>query len=285
MLSYVILHYQAIEVTKSSINSVVENTTDLCRIVIVDNASPNGTGKELSDFYKDNEKIKVILSGENLGFAKGNNLGFHEAKKDNPDFIIVMNNDVLLVQKDFSDRISQAFNEDDFDVLGPDIYSTKINGHQNPQRENNFSMNELLEFRSKTEFKIQHKWMLRIKYMFSGNKRNNADDRRFIKEKKMNVVLHGACYVFSQKFIKRHNNCFYPNTFMYFESYILHYLGSRENLVLVYDPKIQVLHHEDVATDQIYQSRYKKSVFVNKCLFDSCNVFIDVMNNLDREIG
>ncbi len=42
-------------------------------IVIVDNFSNNGTGEALLKQYAQHENIKVLLSGENGGFAKGNN--------------------------------------------------------------------------------------------------------------------------------------------------------------------------------------------------------------------
>ena len=54
---------------------------------------------------------------------------------------------------------------------------------------------------------------------------------------------------------------------------------------MVYEPAIQVLHHEDVATNLSYTSRYSKSVFVNKCLLDSCEAFIEVMQNRTKMIG
>lgn len=50
-------------------------------IVIVDNASANGTGRELQQLYQGAENIYVILNPENLGFARGNNVGFEFAKK------------------------------------------------------------------------------------------------------------------------------------------------------------------------------------------------------------
>ena len=64
-----------------------------------------------------------------------------------------------------------------------------------------------------------------------------------------------------------------------------HYLAQMENLHMVYEPAIQVLHHEDVATNLSYTSRYSKSVFVNKCLLDSCEAFIEVMQDRTKMIG
>ena len=285
MIAFVILHYQAFDETVNCVKTIFEKVSGDKKVIVVDNLSPNGSGKQLEEKYKDDPDVNVILTGKNLGFAKGNNIGYKEAKKYDPDFIVVMNNDVFIQQDDFTDMVEQAYSSHRFDVLGPDIYSTKINGHQNPQRARNFTLEELEKKRKFLEFKNNFKFLLKIKYMFRKKTDAPQSSMDFIDQRKTGVVLHGACYIFSSDFIKKHDNCFYNETFMYYESYILHYLGIREGLELVYEPSIKVLHHEDVATNQTYGKMYSKSVFVNKCLLDSCNCFIKVMKDKNAAIG
>ena len=67
------------------------------------------------------------------------------------------------------------------------------------------------------------------------------------------VVLHGACYVFSEDFIRSRESCFNPATFLYFEEYILHLECLRDGLVMLYNPSVQVLHLEDVSTDAAFR--------------------------------
>lgn len=285
MISFVILHYQAFDETISCISAIASRVMGEKKIIVVDNCSPNGSGKILKEKYSKSELVHVVLAEKNLGFAQGNNLGFKEAKKEHPDFIVVMNNDVFIEQDDFTNRVYSVFHECNFDILGPDIYSTKINDHQNPQRENNYSLNELEQSRNKLLFKDTHKWMLRIKYLFPFVGDKSSGREHYTKERKEGVVLHGACYIFSKHFIDLHEECFYSETFMYFESYILHYLAQKENLRMVYEPSIKVLHHEDVATNLSYASRYSKSIFVNRCLLESCEVFIALMKDVTKTIG
>ena len=280
MIDFVILHYQALDETVNCVNTIFEKVRGDKRVVIVDNFSPNNSGKTIEEKYKNNPNVRVILTSKNLGFVKGNNIGYAEAKKDAPDFIVVMNNDVFIVQDDFYERIEKSYQEYSFAIMGPDIFSTKINGHQNPQRMKNFTLDELEKAKKKLKFKNTNKWLLRIKYLLPGKKSKNAEKSRnsaFIDEVLENVVLHGACYVFSKDFILNHNRCFYNETFMYYESYILHFLAQQEGLKMIYDPSVKVLHHEDVATNQTFGKMYQKAVFVNKCLLDSCQKFIDII--------
>ena len=96
MFVFIILHYLAEDMTKECVK-YIQNHLDMnrIRIVIVDNASSNGSGARLKQFYKDNEYCDVILNDENMGFARGNNVGYTYAKeKYDPDFMIIMNNDV-----------------------------------------------------------------------------------------------------------------------------------------------------------------------------------------------
>ena len=285
MICFVILHYQAIEETQKCVKTIFANTKDTVKIIIVDNASPNNSGLDLQNEYSENENIKVILCSDNLGFAKGNNLGYREAKKYNPDFIVVLNSDIELIKNDFSEQLFLAQNEYDFDVLGPDLFSTKTNSHQNPQRDNNFTKSELKKKYRKLVLKNSFRFLIRVKYFFIRNNKAEIVCENNYKDIQIGKVLHGAFYVFSRRFIEKHNCCFFNNTFMYFESYILHHLGLKENLIFLYYPKIKVIHHEDASTNATYIGQYNKSCFVNRCLKDSCKVFLDIFGDDSIRIG
>lgn len=280
MIGFVILHYQAIEETKNCINSIKKNVECEKKIIIVDNASPNKTGKELNEIYSCDDEVEVILLNDNKGFAKGNNVGFAYVKKYKPEYIVVLNSDTLLLENSFEHHLKEAYKEYLFDVLGPDIYSTKTNSHQNPQREENYDLNELCKIRKKLAFKKKYKHLLRLKYILGGKVKENITEKNF-NDIQLGKVLHGSFYVFSKKFIDNHDNCFYNNTFMYFESYLLHYYGKKNNLVFLYYPLIKVVHHEDASTDLSYKKQYQKSIFVNECMYDSCQKFIEILEKND----
>lgn len=282
MIAFVILHYQAIEETIECIDAIKSNVNSEKHIVIVDNASPNNTGVELLEKYSTDSEVTVIISDTNLGFAQGNNLGYKEAKNHNPEYMVVMNNDVLLTQSDFLERIEKSYSDYKFDVLGPDIYSTRGEFHQNPQREKNYTLEELKREQRKLKFKNKYKFLIRLKYLVRNTTGGVPRKSENYKDVQFNKPLHGAAYIFSKKFIEKYDNCFYPKTFMYYESYILHYWGMKENLKFVYDPSIKVLHLEDVSTNKTYKNLYKKVIFVNKCLLDSCNIFVDLMEKYEK---
>ena len=105
--SFVILHYNATDDTIECVDSVRKYMAGKdYHIVLVDNASPNGSGPLLREKYGSDNDITLILSDKNLGFSGGNNIGFAYAKQHlSPDFIVMLNNDTLLLQADFAELI------------------------------------------------------------------------------------------------------------------------------------------------------------------------------------
>ena len=72
---------------------------------------------------------------------------------------------------------------------------------------------------------------------------------------------------------------------MYYESYILHHMGMREKMRFLYYPAIKVNHLEDASTDNTYKTVYNKSIFVNKCLMESCKEFIRIYEKKEIRLG
>lgn len=282
MVCFVILHYIVEEETKECVNSILNNVDGEKKIIIVDNYSPNKSGENLKKFYDSDERVDVILNSSNAGFAKGNNVGYYHAKKKyNPDFIVVMNNDMEIQQKEFIKEVYRCYDKYKFAVMGPDIYSTKAKKHQNPESEFNITIEGLKKKRRKLLLKKKLKFIIRLKWMIlkSKKKKINSDikEGNFVDEVVEGKTLHGSCYILSREFINKREYCFYDKTFMYMESYILAYEMKRDNMKMMYYPNVKILHHEDVSTDKTYQQQYKKSFFTIDCLIQSCNAFIELI--------
>ena len=100
---FLILHYCVPDMTIECIETIRERIAyKSYQIVVVDNASPDGSGRTLREKYADDSDIHILLNQENEGFARGNNTGYRYAVQNlHPDFLVVMNNDVLMIQPDF----------------------------------------------------------------------------------------------------------------------------------------------------------------------------------------
>lgn len=255
--TFVILHYNVISETIKCVESIRERIKDPVDIVIVDNASPNGSGETLSSQYSQDAHVFVLKNDKNLGFANGNNVGIKYARNElKSDFVIVLNNDTYLVQDDFLEVIESEWNFSHFAVLGPKIH-TYSHINQNPvpcklltpkdvdKCIRNYSYRLIRVYLGIDDIynslKEYAKKLLCYKNSILQEKEKNDDFRQ------ENVKLHGSCFVFSPAFFE-HFEGFDNRTFMYAEEDILYSHVRNKHLLTVYNPKLEIFHAEKAAT-------------------------------------
>ena len=277
-MAYVILHYNCIDETRKCIRSI-QNTEAFSEsiIVVVDNASPNGTGKVLAEEYASESGIKVILNRENAGFSRGNNLGYRYVRENyDADFVTICNNDVVFPSADYVALVEKAYAEKPFEVLGPDILQTTLNIHQSPlgqsaPDEETVSRTIRLNQLAKRFFPLF--WLVfgrgEIKKLNSRTGSIGWDVPA------QDVPLMGACLVFSRSYIEQREKAFEPETFLYYEEYLLWLYCKRHHCTMVYRPEIRVLHNEGVATSSESRSareRYRKGVHN---ILDAATIYLE----------
>ena len=104
---FVVLHYKTAEDTIECIKSI-ENLEDKSFIVVIDNASNNGSIEEVEKVFQKYHNIHIIKNESNLGFAEGNNVGFDYAKNSvKAKFIVVLNNDIIIQDRKFIKKVEQ----------------------------------------------------------------------------------------------------------------------------------------------------------------------------------
>ena len=277
--AFVILHYNSIDDTIECVKSIHENCIGHdFKIYIVDNASPNNSGQTLTTKYKDDQQTKVILSKDNIGFAKGNNLGIAQALRDNyADFIVVLNNDTKIIQPNFCDLVSNQYINSKFAVLGPTIFTPIGKTSINPGRKHILQGRELdswEKFYRKGLSYLKEKKLFKLKLI---QKQVALKDRihSIFKTKfkyTENCVLHGCCLVLSKKFFEKFSG-FDSRTFLYFEEEILYAHVIKSGLKTVYAPEIEIWHKEDGATNSIFENNLKKMEFVYENILKSIKIY------------
>jgi len=81
----------------------------------------NESETELSKFPL-HESIVIINNDENLGFSGGNNVGAIYAEKNQYDYILLLNNDTVIIDRDFLTKLIAPFQQDDnIYAVGPKI--------------------------------------------------------------------------------------------------------------------------------------------------------------------
>ena len=91
-VSIIMINYNTYELTKAAIESIFTYTKELIyEIILIDNASPDGSGEKLKGLFAD--RIKYIGNSENLGTSKAFNQGLSIAEGK---YILWLNTDILL---------------------------------------------------------------------------------------------------------------------------------------------------------------------------------------------
>ncbi len=276
MTAFVVLHYRAVQATIQCVESILALDGDK-RVLIVDAASPYGTGAALARRYEAEPLVHVILSPENMGYARGNNLGIRAAWEElEPDFVVAVNNDVEIRQKDFILQLERIYAQRPFDLLGPDILSVFSGIHQNPKSLHGCTLDSV---RKKLAY-VRRSQNPILLLLSSGEKNSPAIWRQVQRRRRAKQhidssqpaegpVLHGACVVFARPYLARHPEPFYPKTFMYYEMEILDWLCRREGSRVLYEPSLHILHYQHMATKMEFSSIVKHSKFVMDCLEQS----------------
>ena len=107
---FIILNYKSYSDTIILADELLRFNLNDYRVLIVDNKSPNESFSELYSYYWGNNKVDVIQSNENGGFAKGNNYGLKYASRYNPQYVCLINNDVHFTQETIIE-LEKKYNE------------------------------------------------------------------------------------------------------------------------------------------------------------------------------
>ena len=143
-VAIVILNYNGGQLMRDCAESFLQLNFDDYGIIVVDNASRDGSadGLELLD-----NKITVIRSEQNLGYTGGNNLGIAAALEEGYDYVLLVNNDTLVHNHDFLSQLV-AFSEatPDAGIVGPKVFFRTTQEVQNTICATPFFIQSLLKW-------------------------------------------------------------------------------------------------------------------------------------------
>lgn len=134
----IVLHYQSEDDTRDCLKSLIlsKSKNESYQIILVDNSKK---GQFIKDLKKEYREIFIIENKNNLGFAKGNNVGIKQAMRSGFEQVILLNNDTL-VPSGFVERlVDYAGKDDQIGLVSPKIYFAK--GHE--YHKNRYNKNEM----------------------------------------------------------------------------------------------------------------------------------------------
>lgn len=279
---FVILHYLTDVDTCECITSIFEQCKGRrFEVVVVDNHSNNGSIERVRECFQDVKNVHILYNADNLGFARGNNVGYRYCKEQlGCDTIIILNNDILIGSNNLFECIEDDVQKYHPAVIGPDIESLIDGGHQNPM-----DISKAVSRKSVYKDIIRYTVLNLINrlglydmlYHFTGRHINNK--KIFPKDINIQnkVQLHGSFMIFTSTFTSVMDEAFCPQTFMYMEESILYQICKARGMTMLYDPKMIVYHKEDSATNALTASTKEKRAFVFTNIIKSSKVLLQYL--------
>lgn len=284
--AFLILHYKNADVTINCIDSILNIMTERnYDIVIVDNASQNGSYEELTKRYAEDTNVHFLCNKENQGYARGNNTGFLYAKNSlKADWICLANNDLIFSESGWIDKILAVYERSKFYVMGPDIV-TPQGEHQNPFRSSIANKKHVMKsivhdiiVYILMALRLQQKIRKKMKIQ---NPRSDCDYQKTVDDFK--GVLHGSCLIFSPDYIREFDGL-YKGTFLYAEEDILCYILNTLGYRYIYNSAIQVTHCHATSFKRAVKDEDKRKMKVIKNRVRSNIKFYKIMTNT-KDIG
>lgn len=223
----ILVNYNGYEDTKECIESIKKNTYHNYKIIIVDNASPDGSGKLLDNEYSGDKDIIVILNRENAGFSEGNNIGLKYASEEKLDYVLMLNNDTI-VDSDFLYKLINGARKTNFKGL----YSGKI-----------------LYYFDKDKI-----WFAGGKYnYFKGTASHvgvNENDSKYYNTTRKIEFICGCCIFMSMEIYHQLGNLS-DEYFLYAEDLDYSLMAQNKNISMYYIPEARIYHKVSASTSKI----------------------------------
>ena len=256
-LSIIILNYNTKDLTVNCINAVYEQYEDELKkgefeIIVVDNASTDGSVREIKELTGEKvngsnkltgsnvnglkgdkrfniltpNSLTVIESGENLGFAKGCNLG---AKNSNGKYLLFLNSDTQIKDKGFLRMLEFIKVNGKIGILGGKLKTSK--GKNQPSAGKFYTLLNLL-------------------ITLLGGERLGLLKKSPAKISKADWVS-GACLMVKKEVFEKVGG-FDEELFMYMEDMELCFKAKRAGYLTYFYPDISLLHMEQGSSNRTF---------------------------------
>ena len=220
-LSIVIVSYNTAKITQNCLESIKQslaNSKISYEIIVVDNASSDGSAQQIINFKFQISNFKLITNKQNLGFAKANNQAVKEAHGQH---ILFLNSDIVVLNSAIEKLLKFYLqNEKIIHFLGGKL----LNKDLTPQAScgPNYSLPMVFSH-------------LFLRGDYWGLTRYSPDQ---VKEVDW---VSGACILTKNKYFKKING-FDEKIFMYMDEIDLLYRAKKQNYQVFFYPEAKFIH-------------------------------------------
>ena len=123
LVAIIVLNYNGGKMVEHCIHSLFQLNAPSFRVIVVDNASTDGSFEALRTEYHQSHQIFFLQNSDNLGFARGMNVGIRFAFELGAQYIWLLNQDAI-AERDSLKLLVQLFEAHEFIGMASPIISS-----------------------------------------------------------------------------------------------------------------------------------------------------------------
>jgi len=270
MTGIIIVSYHNAEGTHKYVLEQLSKLSDTYRVVVVAVDADEAYGRDLSHdcglsyvdeslLVNNHPKGWCVSTVENLGYAKGNNLGVNVLKKSGLSFdnYLFSNDDVEIMNSNILDILSETMKKDSKCAgIGPRVISldgSDQSPHEkyiSPMRQIGWKLFSFLRKKQKDDINRKEKTVAELTQMHL----QATTVEQTMKQSNKEASVVGSCYWVSGAFMmvdaKKFDAVggFDSRTFLYFEEVILSERFKQQGWHFLFAPSVVVVHYEGGST-------------------------------------
>ncbi|HEY4662897.1 MAG TPA: glycosyltransferase family 2 protein [Candidatus Humimicrobiaceae bacterium] len=262
-IGIITINYNTEDLLEKLIGCLIRQSHKNWVLIIVNNSPDNIAINEVIKSF-DDSRIKLTGINKNLGYSRGNNLGFEYLMENKviskDDIALFTNEDIVIKDEDFLIKSVDAINDLKCGFLGPKIIN------------NDGSL--MLPHIRKAGF---------LKCLFHMGNNGRVDKifriNRSLKKLKSPIkvfLINGACFFCRASDFKK-AGMFNINTFIYYEEELIYRKVYKAGIVVFYDPRISVYHEHSASVKKSFSIINKK-----KFVYDGELYFLTSILNVNK---
>jgi GT2 family glycosyltransferase len=118
-VSVIVLNWNCRDDTIECLHSLTSLTYPDYETIVVDNGSTDGSPEAIREAFPE---VQLLTNPDNLGFARGNNVGMRQALSGEAAYFFVLNNDTIVDPALLDELVATAEADSRIGVVGPKIY-------------------------------------------------------------------------------------------------------------------------------------------------------------------